>query len=536
MSKHFAKRSSFAVAALALAVSSAVAQAGNEKERVIIQFKPGSQAQVEKVVQRAGGNKHLELRNLDAMAVSVPAAALNGLRNNPNIVLVEEDSPRYLLSSQYEPGTPYGITQVQADLVSDAGAGAVKVCIIDSGYDLGHPDLPTNGVTGRFNSGSGNWYTDENGHGTHVAGTIAALANGDGVVGVLPNGNVDLHIVKVFGASGWAYSSSLIAAADECASEGAKVINMSLGGSRANKTEERGFAQLNSAGVLSVAAAGNDGNTRDSYPASYDSVVSVAAVDSTETIASFSQQTSQVELAGPGVAVLSSVPRGMGEKVSVTVGSAGYDANGMDGSARTEATGSLVDCGIGDQACAGASGAVCLIERGVISFTEKVQACEAGGGAAAIVYNNEAGALLGTLGDYSASIPAVGISDTDGAALLAQLGSAATVSVIDSDWAFFDGTSMATPHIVGVAALVWSQHTSCTNDEIRAALHASAKDLGATGRDNAYGHGLVQAKAAVDYLTANGCGGSTDDGGDTGGDDGGDTGGGKGNGKGGPKK
>lgn len=533
MSKHFAKRGGFAVAALALAVSSAVVHAGNDKERVIIQFKPGSQAQVEKAVQRAGGNKHVELSKLDAMAVSVPSAALNGLRNNPNIVLVEEDSKRYLLSSQYEPGTPYGITQVQADLVSDAGAGAVKVCIIDSGYDLGHPDLPTSGVTGRYDSGSGNWYTDENGHGTHVAGTIAALTNGEGVVGVLPSGNVNLHIVKVFSASGWSYSSSLIAAADQCATEGAQVINMSLGGSRANKTEERGFTQLANAGVLSIAAAGNDGNTRHSYPASYDAVVSVAAVDSTETIAAFSQQTNQVELAGPGVAVLSSVPRGTGEKVAVTVNSAGYDANAMDGSARSEATGNLVDCGIGDTTCAGASGAVCLIERGSISFAEKVQACEAGGGAAAIIYNNEAGPLLGTLGEYTASIPAVGVSDTDGATMLGDLGSSSTVSVIASDWAFFDGTSMATPHVAGVAALVWSHHTNCTNAEIRSALQASAKDLGATGRDDAYGYGLVQAKAAVDYITTNGCGGST--GGDTGGDTGGN-GGGNGGGKGGPKK
>ncbi|RUO63779.1 S8 family serine peptidase [Pseudidiomarina insulisalsae] len=534
MSKHFAKSGSFAVAALALAVSSAVVHAGNDKERVIVQFKPGSQAQIEKAVQRAGGNKHVDLAKFDAMAVSLPAAALNGLRNNPNVVLVEEDTPRQLLSSQYEPGTPYGITQVQADLVSDAAAGSRKVCIIDSGYDLGHPDLPSAGVTGRYDSGTGNWYTDENGHGTHVAGTIAALANNNGVVGILPNGNVNLHIVKVFTASGWGYSSSLIAAADQCATEGAQVINMSLGGSRANRTEERAFRQLNDAGVLSIAAAGNDGNTRHSYPASYDSVVSVAAVDSSETIASFSQQTDQVELAGPGVAVLSSVPRGTGEKVAVTVAGTGYDANGMDGSARTEATGSLTDCGIGDQACAGASGAICLIERGTISFAEKVQACEAGGGVGAIVYNNESGPLLGTLGEYSATIPAVGISDVDGAALLGQLGSSTTISVVDSDWAFFDGTSMATPHVAGVAALVWSHHTTCTNNDIRAALQASAKDLGAAGRDNAYGYGLVQAKAAVDFITANGCGGGT------GGDTGGDTDGGKGNnggGKGGgPKK
>ena len=93
---------------------------------------------------------------------------------------------------------------------------------------------------------------------------------------------------------------------------------------------------------------------------------------------------------------------------------------------------------------------------------------------------------------------------------------------------------MASPHVAGVAALVWSQHTTCTNNDIRNALHASAKDLGAAGRDNAYGYGLVQAKAAVDYLTANGCGGST--GGDTGGDTGGGNPGGGNPGKGGPKK
>ncbi|MBY6064301.1 S8 family serine peptidase [Pseudidiomarina sediminum] len=535
MSKHFIKQGCFTVAALALAVSSSLAHAQSDKARVIIQFKPGSQAHVEHLVRRAGGRKHVDLARFEAMAVEVPEAALQGLRRNPNIVLVEEDAPRQLLSSQYEPGTPYGITQVQADLVSDAAAGTRKVCIIDSGYDLGHPDLPTSNVNGQYDSGTGNWSTDENGHGTHVAGTIAALANNDGVVGVLPNGQVNLHIVKVFTASGWGYSSSLIAAADQCANAGAQVINMSLGGSRANRTEERAFSQLNDAGILSIAAAGNDGNTRHSYPASYDAVVSVGAVDANEVIAGFSQQTSQVELSAPGVAVLSSVPRGMGERVTASVAGVNYDANGMDGGARTEVSAPLADCGLGTQACSSANNSICLIERGSISFAEKVQACEAGGGVGAIVYNNEAGALLGTLGDYTAGIPAVGISATDGAALLGQLGQTATVGVTTSDWAFFDGTSMATPHVAGVAALVWSHHTACSNNDIRAALNATAKDLGSAGRDNAYGYGLIQAKDAVDYLTANGCGGS---GGGTGGDTGGDTGGGKGNGggKGGPKK
>lgn len=540
------KNSALVLAALSLAISTAVhahgpAHANNEKERVIVEFKPGSQHLIEAFLHLdddglldppddndgGGGSDNKVLYRYDrfnAMALQVPHSAIHGLMNNPNVVSVTPDEKRFVQNTQWEPGKPYGIEMVQADLVSDAAAGTRKVCIIDSGYDMGHPDLQTSGVTGVNDAGTGTWYTDENGHGTHVAGTIAALSNGEGVVGVMPNGNVNLHIVKVFSASGWAYSSSLMAAAEQCADYGANVINMSLGGSRANRSEEQAFAQLNAAGILSIAAAGNDGNTRHSYPASYDAVVSVAAVDANEQHASFSQQTDQVELAGPGVSVLSSVPRGMGEKVTVTVAGSAVEATGMEGTARVENTGALSNCGIGDAPCADAAGKVCLIERGVISFAEKVQACEAGGGVGAIIYNNEPGMLLGTLGTYQSSIPAVGISDTDGAALVNQIGASTTVGVVDSDWAFFDGTSMATPHVAGVAALVWSHHTTCSNNDIRNALAATAKDLGAAGRDTMYGHGLVQAKAAVDYLTANGCGGST--GGDTGGSPG----------KGGPKK
>jgi len=335
----------------------------------------------------------------------------------------------------------------------------------------------------------------------------------------------------VFNADGWGYSSSLIAAADECAAAGANVINMSLGGDRGSKTEERAFGDLDSQGILSVAAAGNDGNTRHSYPASYDAVVSVAAVDEAKQVASFSQQTNQVELSGPGVAILSSVPRGMGERSEVSVSNIAYDNLAMDGSAKGSASGALTDCGIGDQACSDAVGDICLIERGSISFAEKVQACEAGGGVGAIIYNNEPGVVSGTLGETVTSIPSVGISDTDGASLMNQLGASATVSVEDSDWAFFDGTSMATPHVVGVAALVWSHYSECSNSDIRSALASTAEDLGTVGRDDAYGYGLVQAKAAYDYLATNGCAGSdggTDDGGDTSGPGNGN---GKGNGK-----
>ncbi|MGL4447479.1 MAG: S8 family serine peptidase, partial [Shewanella sp.] len=161
----------------------------------------------------------------------------------------------------------------------------------------------------------------------------------------------------------------------------------------------------------------------------------------------------------------------------------------------------------GESTC-NANGQICLIQRGVISFAEKVQACERGGGVAAILYNNVAGPLNGTLGDVQTSIPSVGVSDTDGQAMLGQLGTLASVSIGEGNYAYFDGTSMATPHVAGVAALVWSHYPQCSNLQIRAALRTTAQDLGVAGRDDAYGYGLVQAKAAVDYLAANGCGGA----------------------------
>ncbi|HEX6930213.1 MAG TPA: S8 family serine peptidase, partial [Gammaproteobacteria bacterium] len=452
---------------------------------------------------------HHRFDALNAFAVSVPEAALAGLRNNPNITYIEEDPKRFLMSQS----APYGIALVQADDLALQPASANRtVCIIDSGYSLGHEDLPANNVNGTNDSGTGNWFTDENHHGTHVAGTVAALDNALGVVGVFRSENVNIHIIKVFGADGWAYSSTLVAAAEDCESAGANVISMSLGGSFSSRTEENYFAAANDRGVLSVAAAGNDGNTRHSYPASYPSVVSVGGVDEAKNLYTSSQRNDEVDLAAPAVLVRSTVPMGTGSDATVTAGGNGFAGIGMEGSPTGSATGPLVDCGLGASACPGGGGQVCLIQRGDISFAEKVQACEAGGGVAAVIYNNVAGGLSGTLGTTVTSIPSLGVSDTDGAALTGLLGSSATVVVDAGNYAYFDGTSMATPHVSGVAALVWSSFTGCTNDEIRNALISTAEDLGDAGRDNSFGHGLVQARAAYDYLAANGCGGGGDPG------------------------
>jgi subtilisin family serine protease len=505
------------MAALAVAFAGS-ASAAPDTTRVIVAFKPGTAGNVKSAVAAARGAVKQDIFNMNAMAVEVPTVALQGLQRNPNVEYVEEDVIRKPFSLTtpstgvpYTSGqlVPYGIKLVQADQLSDANTSNRKICIIDSGVDFNHEDISANGsnVTGEYDSGTGWWYTDENHHGTHVFGTIAAVnQSGVGVVGVNPNKLLKLHIVKVFGASGWAYSSTLASAVNKCGNAGANVITMSLGGGMKSITEQSTFDSWQSKGVLSIAAAGNDGNSTTSYPAGYASVMSVAALDENKNIASFSQYNKDVEISGPGVSVLSTVPMGAGIDSSATVGTTTYATGAMDGSPLATATAPLADFGIGDAVNTAVSGKVCLIQRGTVDFATKVTNCQNSGGVGAIIYNNVAGAFSGTLNGASTNIPSVSASDTDGAAMKGQLGQSATVTVKASNYAYFDGTSMATPHVSAVAALVWSYFPTCTGSQIRTSLNNSALDLGAAGRDIHYGYGLVQAKAAYDRIKSLGCG------------------------------
>ncbi len=516
------------------AVSSTPSLAARAHKRVWVEFRMGAKAEVERALQAAGARFHYTFDRLNAFVVTVPEAALQGLANNPNVVDIEEDVPRYLFAPrnplpqkvQTAPTmatgqtVPYGIDMVQARDVWDAdrdgiidpgaptGAG-ITVCVIDTGLYVDHEDFVGVPILGGYSQVGEPWQEDGAGHGTHVAGTIAAAHNDVGVVGVSP-GQVSLYIVKVFNNEGsWTLSSDLVDAIYRCADAGAQVVSMSLGGSLRNGKEERAFNDLYNQGVLFVAAAGNDGTTDYSYPASYDAVISVAAVDSTGTVASFSQQNDQVELAAPGVSVLSTVP--WLEINQVTVDGVTYDANHIQYSARGTVSGPLVDGGLCDTV-GNWTGAVVLCERGTITFYEKVVNVESGGGVAALIYNNEPGNFYGTLGDGNTSnIIALSLSQEDGQFLVAnKLGFTADVTSSitkpASGYEAWSGTSMATPHVSGVAALIWSAYPGLSNADIRAALDATAKDLGDPGRDPAYGYGLVQAYDALQYLAGSGGG------------------------------
>ena len=490
-----------------LCASTAVAQ---DDARYMVKFKDFRGAA--QAVAAAGGRVALELEPQGVIAAYLPEQALQGLRNNPNVEYVEVDPRRYPMAQT----KPYGITMVQADdlAFSSTGQSGVMVCIIDSGYQKAHEDLQDSSVTGTNDIGTGNWNEDSCGHGSHVAGTIAALNNNVGVIGVAGGGSLNLHIEKVFNGSdcAWAYSSSLVTALNRCqtaANNAGKklVVNMSLGGSISSTTENNAFQTAYNNGVLPVAAAGNDGSTRKSYPASYSSVISVAAVDSAKTVASFSQKNDAVELAAPGVGVLSTTPF---KPASLTANGTTWLGSNIDGSSRADVSGTLVDGGR-CTASGSWSGKVVLCERGDISFADKVLNVQIGGGAGAVIYNNVSGGFAGTL-NGSSNIPAISISQDDGWAARSAVNSTATVvnsTGFGNGYESYDGTSMATPHVSGVAALVWGSDVSKTNAQVRDALQKTAEDLGSLGKDTSYGYGLVRAKAALDYLLTNGGGGGT---------------------------
>ena len=369
--------------------SSSLVTAAPDDQRYMITHPAGKGGKALGVIKNNNGKRAKKLKYRDIIAADLSAKDLRKILRHPLFrgAKFEPDPRRYMLADNSSETLPYGVAMVQAAPGSGLAPGALarKVCIIDSGYDIQHPDLPGRSrVTGTSQTGDA-WDFPGDSHGTHVAGTVAALANNErGVVGVHSGDNLALHIVKVFDDSGrWTNSSDLIDALDDCVANGSQIVSMSLGGSGASAAESQAYAEALANGVLSVAAASNDGNTSYSYPASYDSVVSVAAVDSGKNHAYFSNRNDQVELAAPGVAV-----------DSTTVG-----------------------------------------------------------------------------GGY----------------------------------AEYNGTSMATPHVAGAAALLWSRHGDCSAANIRQALAVSAEDLGAVGPDDSYGYGLVRVQDASAVIDQYGC-------------------------------
>ena len=526
--------SKFTTSLIALAVTSAFA-AQAEDNRYIIHVDDSNKHAVTSLAKKLGGNVHVDAngfisatfkdKNLNSVKklMSNPAKSLQerGLSMASDVMSqavftgITEDVRRYPMAAfnddigdpRTEQLTPYSVYQSEANLVTFNSNAGMKVCVIDSGLDATNPDFNWAGITGDNDSGTGNWNENGGPHGTHVAGTIGAADNNIGVVGMAPG--VDMHIIKVFNASGWGYSSDLAYAAQKCTNAGANIISMSLGGGAANSAEENAFDAFTANGGLVVAAAGNDGNSTRSYPAGYESVMMIGGNDADNGRYDASQypscQASQddcVEVTAGGVNVLSTYPQDMASLSVTTASGQAYASTAMENTGSV--AGNTYYMATAEATDSAANGKVCVIDRGNISFHDKVQNCENSGGIGAIIINNVAGVLSGTLGETNAtSIPAVGTALEDRTALMAA--GTATIDISTSSYGYMTGTSMATPAVAGVAALVWSNHTECTGTQIREVLKATATDLGDAGHDVYFGHGVVKAKAAHDYLTANGC-------------------------------
>ncbi|MFB0554829.1 MAG: S8 family serine peptidase [Phycisphaerae bacterium] len=279
---------------------------------VTIEGPPGP---AEQAVLRAGGAVDHVYDIIEAIAIRIPEAALPGFSRNPFVVSIEPDIKVYAIDAELD--NSWGVKRIGAGTVHDAGnkGTGVKVAIIDSGIDYNHDDLDANYKAGYDFVNEETDPMDDNGHGTHVAGTVAAEDNGFGVVGVAPEAY--LYGLKVLDAGGSGYYSDIISALEWCVENGIQVTNNSYGSSGDPGTAVKAaFDNATAAGILNVCAAGNDGNPAGRgdnviYPARYDSCIAVAATDQSDSRARWSSTGPDLDISAPGVSINSTLPGGV---------------------------------------------------------------------------------------------------------------------------------------------------------------------------------------------------------------------------------
>jgi len=271
----------------------------------------------DELINRLGGAKIKDLNLISAKAVHLPPRAEAALARQFGVLRIDDDvvvealvrggiAAKKPAPTQPSEVLPWGVDRIDADLVQGTTTGdPIKVAIVDTGIDVKHPDLKDNLKGGVSTIGYTTSYNDDNGHGTHVAGIVAALNNDIGVVGVAPEAN--LYAVKVLDRRGSGYLSDVIEGLDWAVANGMQVVNMSLGTSAYNKSFEDAVKKVNAAGITQVAAAGNSGpgDNTVTYPAKFTEVIAVSATDKFDTIASWSSRGPQIDLAAPGVSIYS---------------------------------------------------------------------------------------------------------------------------------------------------------------------------------------------------------------------------------------
>jgi thermitase len=313
---------------IALLASLVTASAAEASDRIVLERRAGLTA-AERADLRADADVALDhtlgIPRVEVVVAEEGARAIAELRADPDVVWAEPDRRR---GAGADPmagllwgldntgqnvwgwfGTPDADIDAPEAWALTRGAG-VDVAVVDSGVDLVHPDLQAQLEPGHDWVGDDSVPQDEHGHGTHVAGTIAAAENGAGVVGVAPEaGVIPLRVLDQNG-SGW--GSDVAAAFDWAGDRGVRVVNASLGADGITTAER--LAIRDHPGTLYVVAAGNDGVDVDvtpHYPCSYPeaNVLCVGATDADDMLAGFSNYGALgVDLFAPGVNVISTFP------------------------------------------------------------------------------------------------------------------------------------------------------------------------------------------------------------------------------------
>jgi len=442
-------------------------------------------------------------------------------------------------ANELVPNDPYYSQQWGLPMIRAAEAWAaagdledVVVAVIDTGVDYLHPDLVgsiwTNGaeVDGLSDvDDDGNGYIDDyygwdfagaaqsspndgdanpmdvDGHGTHVAGIVAAQRNnGKGVAGVSRNARIMVLKVQADDAEEME-SWDIISAIDYAIANGAKIVNCSFGGDEYSANEEDAFRDLLDAGVLTVCAAGNDAadiDTHPMYPAGFtlDSILSVAAGDQGDELAGFSNfGPANVDVVAPGQQIKSTIVGGTYTEAFVTVSTNGHteriEAIGMVYSEVTGEdgiTGQIIDCGQGysGEFPAGAKDNIALIQRGnkpgyrLFYFSEKVTNAQVAGAVAVIIHNDITGEFSGTLGSPGDWVPVISISKEDGETILDLIQQQPVSALFNRPndkvlyYTYKSGTSMAAPMVSGIAALMLGRAPSLGYLELKNRIMGSA--------------------------------------------------------------
>ncbi|MFW5924317.1 MAG: S8 family serine peptidase, partial [archaeon] len=268
-------------------------------------------------------NAEIAHRNDDLgyMAVKLPdeasaqadSSVAKAMENKPGVKYVEENATHEILMTPDDEffDDQYAPQLVRAPEAWDTTTGSqdVTVAVVDQGVMYDHPDLEE-----QFGSNKGKDFADDDSdpypdsmsdeyHGTHVAGTVAAtIDNGTGVAGM---SNSTLLSARALGDDGSGSTSDIADAVQWAADQGADIINMSLGGGGYSDTMKNAVSNAVDNGALPICAAGNDSDSEVSYPAAYEECVAVSAVDENEDLADFSNYGSKIDVAAPGVDILS---------------------------------------------------------------------------------------------------------------------------------------------------------------------------------------------------------------------------------------